>query len=120
MAMAFAPIPVPGTADCLALLPDTTQVSDNLCRPLSAPDRSGKNYTHVTAAQQTFDFGDWQRERQAGRGYHRSYRDGRFPNGVPFRQGMSIWDMLFPLLQPPPFDLASLQAVYPSFPGWWH
>src|SRR5262249_44949873 len=45
-------------------------------------------------------------------GYKKSYTERRNDDGTTSRQGMSVWDLLFPLLQPPPFDLSKQEQVY--------
>ena len=89
------------------MLGQLTRVSDNLFRPLGKARSAGKNYrsSHLRRGRLGFD------QRTEGEGYKKSYTERRNESGGISRQGMTVWDLLFPLLQAPPFDLKSQQQV---------
>jgi len=103
----------PSTGDCTRVLQDALQVSPNLFKPLGRSKLDGKRYRKDQfdgrIEQQQFPFAP-NGHSQAPE-YKRSYRERRREDGGMSRQGLSIWDLIFPLLQPPPFDIANQQAV---------
>ena len=116
-AVVFA-VPTPQQADCSDLLARIVDVSVNLFRPLRKLLTGGKDYSRACARkadQAAFPFVEPAGGRKNGgdpqNGYRKSYTEIRNPNGATTRQGMTPWDLLLPLLQPPPFDLATQEQV---------
>jgi superfamily II DNA or RNA helicase len=106
-------LPTPDTADSTPALEDALCVSSNLFKPLGRLKSDGKRYGKDEQAcrgeQQRFPFSPNGHGQESN--YKLSYIEQRREDGGLSRQGLSIWDSIFPLLQPPPFDVASQQAV---------
>jgi superfamily II DNA or RNA helicase len=98
---------VPALADCSRIFSELTRVSDNLFRPLGRTRSDGKNYRSQNLRQGKLEFD----QRPEGAGYKKSFSERRNDSGGVSRQAMTVWDHLFPLLQPPPFDLKSQQQI---------
>ena len=116
----FVPLVVVQVFECLAMLQQATRISENLFKPLGKARADGKAYRKadmwVWDPTQGFSVkqGDATRAGQIANDgtYRKSYNETRGSDGTRRRQGMTVWDLLFPLLQPPPFDLASLEQVF--------
>ena len=111
VAQLFDSLSVPATGDCLELAGSQLSISKNLFKPLGKAHADGKGYREREVEQATFDIEAIEKSQQEP-GYKKSYLEKRKADGTRFRQGMSIWDLLFPLLQPPPFDLTTSQTVF--------
>lgn len=87
----------PPIADQTGLLAPSVEVSDNLLTPLGGPEARGKNY----AIGDTTDtlFGDRDVTRVPSR-ERKAYSEARTPTGV-LTKGVSLWDLILPLLKPP-------------------
>jgi superfamily II DNA or RNA helicase len=107
----FIPLTKQESAECLELVGKVLLISENLFKPLGRTRAGGKAYKQKTVRQDTF-LAEPQEEPQSETGYRKSYQERRSADGSRSRQPMSIWDLLFPLLLPPPFDLTSGQAVF--------
>lgn len=103
----LAPLVEPRTADCLDLFEEAPSVSENLFWPLGQPRPGGKRYGKAETF--LFDCSSADPTRSA---YRKSYRETKDADGTKTRWEMTIWDLLLPLLQPPPFDLATCEAVF--------
>lgn len=107
------PLLMPDIADSTRILEEALHVSPNLFKPLGRSRSDGKRYERELRdgriEQQQFPFAT--NERAEAPEYKRSYKERRREDGGISRQGLSIWDLLLPLLQPPPFDIANQQAV---------
>jgi len=106
-------IPTPKNTDSTRILEEAIRVSPNLFKPLGRSKSDGKRYgkddNHGRTEQQRFPFGGSDQGQQPE--YKRSYREWKRADGGISRQGLSIWDRLFPLLQPPPFDVTKQEVV---------
>ena len=107
----FIPLSTLPDADCLRFLEEIPKVSENLFEPLGRARADGKRYVQTKVAQEMFPFEPPERAATAT-AYKRSYTETKREDGGLSRQPMSIWDLLLPLLQPSPFDLASGQVVF--------
>ena len=108
-------IAVPQVADCSNLLWQLVQVSINLFKPLGKAPTGGKDYARSSAmrpTQTTFPIGERHDGDASDTGYRKSYTERKSGGGGMTRQGMTIWDLLLPLLQPPPFDLTTQEQVF--------
>lgn len=86
--------PQPETRDIFYLSELGVEISGNLIEPLNPAWVGGKTYIEERKTSQIelpFKKGD---------GYRRSFRERR-EGTTRIRQGLSVWDRLFPLLQPP-------------------
>jgi superfamily II DNA or RNA helicase len=109
----FRPFALPKVADCLNQLELAVQISGNLFKPLGRVRADGKSYRKADGfklTQTTLQLP--QQAEPEDRGYRKSYRERKNSDGTHSRQPMSIWDLLFPLLQPPPFDLTTEEQVF--------
>ena len=97
----------PTLVDCSHILDELTRVSENLFHPLGKTRSDGKNYRHQNLRQGHLEMG----QRPESAGFKKSFSERRNESGGVSSQGMTIWDFLFPLLQPPPFDLKKQQQV---------
>lgn len=107
----FVPLASLSNADCLSLLEEITRISENLFKPLGRARADGKRYTQATVAQENFPF-EPPEAPATDTSYKRSYTERKREDGGVSRQGMTIWDLLLPLLQPRPFDLTREQVVF--------
>ena len=109
--------PNPERADCSDLLGSATEVSGNLFRPIGKSGTGGKNYSAahpVIGGRPAFPF-DASASGKNGtsqNGYRRSYTEIKRADGSTTRRGMTLWDLLLPLLQPPPYDLRTREQVF--------
>jgi len=109
----FNPLALPMVADCLNLLEQAVQISGNLFKALGKARADGKAYRKADGFKLTQgSLALPHQPEPEDRGYRKSYRETKNPDGSHSRQPMSIWDLLFPLLQPPPFDLTSQEQVF--------
>ncbi|HXT40349.1 MAG TPA: restriction endonuclease [Candidatus Angelobacter sp.] len=109
----FRALALPQIADCLNLLEQAVQISGNLFKPLGRARADGKAYRKaegfkLTQTSQSLP----QQPEPEDRGYRKSYRETKNADGSHSRQPMSVWDLLLPLLQPPPFDLTTQEQVF--------
>lgn len=106
-------LPTPHNEDCTRILEDALRVSQNLFQPLGRSKSDGKRYgreeQQSPAEQQRFPFAA--NEQGQSPEYKRSYEERRRRDGGISRHGLSIWDLLFPILQPPPFDITNQDVV---------
>lgn len=104
----------PLTADSVAFLEDPPKVSPDLFRPLLGSKSNGKNYRNELVdgliIHRNPSLAPDRDTRPSG--YKCSYRERRRQDGIVTRQGLSIWDLIFPLLQPPPFDVVNQKSVF--------
>jgi superfamily II DNA or RNA helicase len=106
----------PEQAECSDLFAQLTKVSSDLFKPLGRSSTGGKNYSRTGPSkvdQGAFSFGE-QGSRKNGssqNGYRKSFKEIRNSDGSTTRQTMTPWDLILPLLQPPPFDLTTQQQV---------
>ena len=110
-------IAAPQQADCSDLLAQVIALSANLFRPLGKSPTGGKDYSRTSSIrpeQPAFPFAQAPtcKTGASQNGYRKSYTEVRRPDGTTSRQVMSPWDLLLPLLQPPPFDLATQEQVF--------
>jgi superfamily II DNA or RNA helicase/HJR/Mrr/RecB family endonuclease len=107
----FVPLKTLPDADCLRFLEEIPQISGNLFEPLGRTRSDGKRYGQPKIGQRLFPF-ETPKPASTATDYKRSYTETKREDGGFSRQGMSIWDLLLPLLQPSPVDLASGQVVF--------
>jgi hypothetical protein len=105
--LAFA-LARPGIADGSYVLEKLTRVSENLFRPLGKTRSDGKDYGTRGLHQTKLDLD----QRPKSEEYKRSYAERKTRGTGAERQVMTVWDLLFPLLQPPPFDVEHQQQVF--------
>lgn len=99
---------VPAAVDESYVLAELTQVSENLFRPLGRTRSDGKNYGTQDLPKARLDPDQYQKDG----GYKKSYTERKGRGSGALRQFMTIWDLLFPLLQPPPFDIENQQQIF--------
>jgi hypothetical protein len=99
---------VPAVVDESYVLAEMAQVSENLFRPLGRTRSDGKNYGPQNLPKARLD----PDQRQKDGGYKKSYTERKSRASGALRQFMTVWDLLFPLLQPPPFDMENQQQVF--------
>jgi superfamily II DNA or RNA helicase len=103
-------------ADYSCLLTELVQVSADLFKRLGNAGTSGKDYSGANprqAGQVDLPLERSQRGHsgQPNGGYKKSYSETKNGGGGIRRQGMTIWDLLFPMLQPPLGDLQAPERV---------
>ena len=106
----------PQQADCSDLLGSIT-VSGNLFRPIGKSGTGGKDYSATRPAMSgggALPFAESAPAKNGAsqNGYRKSYTETKNPDGSTTRRGMTLWDFLLPLLQPPPFDLRTREQVF--------
>ena len=99
---------VPAVVDGSYVLAELTQVSENLFRPLGKTRSDGKNYGTQNLPKARVDCDQCQKDG----GYKKSYAERKSRGNGALRQFMTVWDLLFPLLQPPPFDIENQQQIF--------
>lgn len=95
-------IATPETVDGTGILEDLPRVSADLFQPLGHSRLGGKKYQQrpeQEPKQQRFPFAP--PENDGTPGYKRSYTERRCQDGTMQREGLSVWDLILPLLQPP-------------------
>jgi superfamily II DNA or RNA helicase len=108
---------IPQQVDCSVLLGSITEVSGNLFRPIGKSGMGGKDYSATRPAVAGRGVSP-SAESAAGKnggsqnGYRKSYTETKNADGSATRRGMTLWDLLLPLLQPPPFDLRTGEQVF--------
>jgi superfamily II DNA or RNA helicase len=108
---------IPQQADCSVLLGPITEVSRNLFRPIGKSATGGKSYSAARPALTGRGVSSLAepasgKNRASQNGYRKSYTETKNADGSTTRRGMTLWDLLLPLLQPPPFDLRTREQVF--------
>ena len=91
----------PETVDGTGLLEDLPRVSADLFQPLGHSRLGGKKYQRQPEQELEQQNSPFAREENGVPGYKQSYTERQCPNGTIQREGLSVWDLIFPLLQPP-------------------
>ncbi len=109
----YASLEAPGSRDATDILIDSLLISDDLFVPLGKKPRSeGNRYRKDEVVQEELFTGDPKTEDRSG--YRKSYREKRVSGRLTSRKEPSIWDLIFPILQPPISLITDIQLDLPS------
>lgn len=100
---------------------DQTPESRDYFEPLGGSQERGCDYAARShSSRQPSLFGTYTGTRASSTGYRTSFREGRLPTGHSTIKGVSVWDLILPILQPPVapefyevLEFPPLQEPYP-------